>query len=105
MAYIDITEPHRDNFIPLSTKIAGENTKILVGNPQILENCIFRVVFAMSCQFYTNNKIQDLRKQIAALKRELREADNEPDIVLRNLKIRWANFKLEEAIAKLRRMI
>ena len=65
----------------------------------------YRVVFAMSCQFYTNNKAQDLRTEITALKRELREANNEPDILLRNLKIRWANFKLEEAIAKLRRMI
>ena len=32
VAYIHITEPHRDNFTPLNTKIAGENTKILVGN-------------------------------------------------------------------------
>ena len=59
----------------------------------------------MSCQFYTNNKAQDLRTEISALKRELREANKEPDILLRNLKIRWANFKLEEAIAKLRRII
>ena len=94
MAYkhIDITEPHRNNVTLLSTKIAGENTKILVGNPQILENCTFRVVFAMSCQFYTNNKTQDLRTEIEALKRELRGANTEQDIVLCNLKIRWATL-------------
>ena len=39
--HIDITEPHRNNFTSLSTKIAGENTKILVGSLQILENFIF----------------------------------------------------------------
>ena len=59
----------------------------------------------MACQLYTNNRIQDLRREIAALKIELREARNESDVLLRNLKVRWANFKLDEAIAKLRRII
>ena len=59
----------------------------------------------MSCQLYTKNKTQDVRREIAALRQELREARHEQDALLRDLKIRWANFKLDEAIAKLRRMI
>ena len=59
----------------------------------------------MSCQLYTKNKTQDVRREIAALRQELREAMHERDALLRNLKIRWANFKLDEAISKLRRMI
>ena len=59
----------------------------------------------MSRQYKTGNKIHDLRQEIAALRRERAEANNEPDILLRNLKIRWANFKLDEAMSKLRRLI
>lgn len=66
---------------------------------------VFHTQIQMSRQLKTGNKVHDLRQEIAALKRERAEANHERDVLLRNLKIRWANFKLEEAMSKLRRLI
>ena len=59
----------------------------------------------MSRQYKTGNKIHDLRQEITALRSEREEAKKQPDVLLRNLKIGWANFKLDEAICKLRRLV